>query len=217
VAKTAVEQAHEILLPAAWETLKEIIGGFLLAVAIGLPLATVIAHSKVASRALSPLIIASQTIPVIAIAPIFVIWFGFGATPKILIAALIAFFPVTINAAAGQQSVDREARDLMRSLSATRIETFRKLTFPASLPSTFIGLKQGAVIAVIGAVVGEWAGATDGLGPVILSANAGFQTATIFAAIAYLSVIGISLYLLVALAERLTLPWMRYTTGPSNS
>jgi NitT/TauT family transport system permease protein len=212
ISRTVADSSRSVLLPATWVTLREILLGFGLAIIVALPLATAVAHSKVASRSLYPLIIASQTIPVIAIAPILVIWFGFGATPKVLIAALISFFPITLNAIAGQNSVDSDSVNLMRSLSASRWAVFRKLTFPASLPYTLVGLKQAAVISVIGAVVGEWAGAEKGIGPVMLNANASFQTPLIFAAMVYLSAIGIALFGLVALAERLAVPWMRFTT-----
>jgi NitT/TauT family transport system permease protein len=207
IASTAAHQASQILLPATWTTLKEVVAGFGLAVAVALPLATAMAHSRTISRALNPLIVSSQTIPVIAIAPIFIIWFGFGLLPKVLIAALIAFFPVVINATAGQMSVDRETLNLLNSLGAGTWQSFFKLRFPASLPYVFIGLKQAAVISVIGAIVGEWVGATSGLGPVMLTADAAFQTPLVFAAILYLSIIGIILFGIVCLAERLVIPW----------
>jgi NitT/TauT family transport system permease protein len=207
IIETAWTRADDTLLPATYVTLIEILGGFALAFAIAMPLAILIAHSRVLARALNPLIVSSQTIPVIAIAPLFIIWFGFGAMPKIMIAALIAFFPIVINATAGLQSVDRDTINLMRSLSASPIATFVKVRFPASLPYLFTGLKQAAVICVIGAIVGEWVGATDGLGPVMLTANAAFQTPLVFAAILYLSVIGIALFLIVVGLERVVIRW----------
>jgi NitT/TauT family transport system permease protein len=207
IARTAVERAQNPLLPATWVTFREIIGGFLLGAAAGFVLAVAIAHSRVAARALNPLIVSSQTIPIIAIAPLFIIWFGFGMTPKILMAALITFFPVVVNGTAGLLSVDPDTLSLLQSLSASRLQIFRKLSLPTALPHFFTGLKQAAAISVIGAVVAEWVGATEGLGPVMLTANNVLETDLVFAAILYLSAIAVALYGAVSLIERIALRW----------
>ncbi|HYM49872.1 MAG TPA: ABC transporter permease [Candidatus Limnocylindrales bacterium] len=197
----------DILVPATWVTLQEVVAGFVLGVAAGLALAVAIAHSKVVGRAVYPIVITSQAIPVIAIAPVLVIWFGFGMLPKVLVAALICFFPVVINTTAGLLSVEREMIDLMHSLLASRWATFWKVSLPTAMPYVFVGLKNAAVISAIGAIVGEWVGAERGLGPLMIAANASFQTALVFAAITYLAAIAVVLFLLVTLAERIVIPW----------
>jgi ABC-type nitrate/sulfonate/bicarbonate transport system permease component len=153
---------------------------------------------------------------VIAVSPTPVIWFGFGMLPKILMAAVIAFFPVVINGTAGFSAVDRESLNLMRSLNASPWKTFIKLRVPASLPYMFAGLKNAAVISVIGAIVGEWVGAERGLGPVIIAANSSFETALLFAAVLYLAITGVALFLIVSAIERLTIPWYFLTRADGN-
>jgi ABC-type nitrate/sulfonate/bicarbonate transport system permease component len=216
IVSQAIHQASGSLLPATWVTLQEILAGFGLGTGVGVFLAILITHSRMLARALHPLVVASQTIPIIAIAPIFIIWFGFGMKPKILMAALISFFPVVINTIAGLNSVERETLNLMRSLSANKLQIFLKIRFPASLPYFFIGLKQAAVISVIGAIVGEWVGATEGLGPLMVAAHAAFQTALVFAAIFYLATIGILMFVGATLLERLVIPWHFLTREDSS-
>ena len=202
-----IVKAELTFLPNAWVTLQEVLSGFALGVAAGFSLGTAIFFSSVLRRGLLPFVIASQAVPVIAIAPILIIWFGFGILPKILVTGLLCFFPLVINSMAGYASVEREALDLMDSLGATRRQIFFKVQFPAALPNIFVGLKLAAAASAIGAIVGEWVGADKGLGPVIMSANSAFLTGDIFAAIIYLALMAISLFLLVNLAERLIIPW----------
>jgi ABC-type nitrate/sulfonate/bicarbonate transport system permease component len=206
VASSAVDQS-DILLPALWVTLKEVVLGFIVAVVVGMALAIGIVHSRTVERAVLPVVIASQAIPVIAIAPVLLIWFGFGMTSKVIMGAIVAFFPVVINATAGLTSVENDSLALMRSLSASRRDIFFKLRLPGAMPLIFAGLKNAAVISVIGAIVGEWVGATEGLGPVMMAANASYQTPLVFAAILYLAVVGVSFFLAVSLAERVVLRW----------
>jgi ABC-type nitrate/sulfonate/bicarbonate transport system permease component len=201
------DRALSTLLPNALVTLQEILLGFALGVTFGILLGAVIFFSLTMRRALLPLIIATQAIPVIAIAPILVIWFGFGILPKIFVAALISFFPVAMNTIAGLGSVERESVNLMRSLGASRRQILLRLRLPAALPSIFTGVKNAAAISAIGAIVGEWVGSNRGLGPVMITANASFKTSLVFAAIGYLSIMSIALFLLVVLAERLIIPW----------
>jgi putative hydroxymethylpyrimidine transport system permease protein len=203
----AIETAPDRFLPAAFITLQEMLVGFALGVVVGFALATAVFHSIVIRRALLPLIISSQAIPVIAIAPVLIIWFGFDMTPKVIVTAIICFFPVVINTMAGFASVDRDAVNLMRSFGAGGWQIFAKVRFPAALPFIFAGLKNAAAISAIGAIVGEWVGASGGLGPVMIAANAGFKTAVVFAAIFYLAIMAIALFALVGLIERMALPW----------
>ena len=200
-------KAPETFLPNAWVTLQEMLIGFTLGVCAGFSLGTAIFFSSVLRRGLLPFVVASQAVPVIAIAPILIIWFGFGMLPKVLVTALLCFFPLVVNSMAGYASVEREAINLMDSLVATRRQIFFKVQFPAALPFIFTGLRLAAAASAIGAIVGEWVGADKGLGPVIMSANSAFLTGDIFAAIIYLASMAIALFLLVGLAERLIIPW----------
>jgi ABC-type nitrate/sulfonate/bicarbonate transport system permease component len=204
---TAVDRSLDKLLPATWITLREILAGFALGAFVGFSLGVAIFHIQTLRQALMPLIIATQAVPVLAIAPILVIWFGFGMEPKIIVAALIVFFPVTINTIAGLGTVERDLINLMNSLDATPRQIFFKVRFPAALPSIFTGLKNAAVISVIGAIVGEWVGSDAGLGPVMIAANSAFKTDLVFAAILYLATIGVALFLAVSLAERRLIAW----------
>jgi ABC-type nitrate/sulfonate/bicarbonate transport system permease component len=213
IAREVVGEGRGLLLPAAWTTFQEVLAGFGVATAAGVLVAIGISSSRMLARALNPLIVASQTIPVIAIAPLFIVWFGFGIKPKVLMAALIAFFPVAINTTAGLNSVERETYNLVRSLSGSSKDIFLKVRVPASLPYFFVGLKQAAVISVIGAIVGEWVGATQGLGPLMVSANAAFNTRLVFAAVVYLAVMGVLMFVLVTIAERIVIPWHFLTRG----
>jgi len=198
---------RSVLLTAASTTVIEILVGFGIAVSGGFVLSTLLVHSRIVNRAIYPLVIASQTIPTLAIAPVLIIWFGFGILPKVIVVTLFAFFPVVINTVAGMSSVDRDVIYLMRSLGSSRWQLFRWVRLPACLPNFFTGVKQAAVISVIGAVAGEWVGGQSGLGPLMIAANSGLETAVVFAAILYLSVMAITMFLIVSLVERFTIPW----------
>jgi ABC-type nitrate/sulfonate/bicarbonate transport system permease component len=158
-------------------------------------------------RATYPWIVATQTIPVIVLAPILVVWFGFGIGPKLAIVALVCFFPITVNVLDGLRSVDPEAIKLMRTLYASRWQRFRRLEAPSALPGFFTGAKIAVVIAPIGAIFGEWVGADAGLGHQILQDNAQLEIARVFGAVAVLAVIGVALFGLLALAERRVVTW----------
>jgi len=181
--------------------------GFLLAILISLILGILIAHSNTFRRGVYPLVIASQTIPVIAVAPVLVIWFGYNIVPRVLITALIAFFPLTVNVVTGFRSVDRETIDFVRSLGASRLQVFLKVSIPTAMPFIFAGLKVSATLAVIGATVSEWMGADRGLGNLIFVDTSQLHTVRVFASIALLSACGITLFCLIVLIERLSLPW----------
>jgi len=192
-------------------TVKEMLLGFGLATAVGVLLGTLIAMSTVFRRGVFPLVIASQTVPVIAIAPVLVIWFGYDILPRVLVTALIAFFPLTVNTVTGFRTVDPELVRLFRSLNASRLQVFRKLTFPSGLPYIFAGLKVAATLSVIGATVGEWVGADKGLGYQIVTDTAQLETTRVFASILLLSLSGIALYVIVAGIEWVALPWRHST------
>lgn len=196
-----------ILFPNLRVTVKEMLLGFGLAAAVGILLGTLIAMSTVFRRGVFPLVIASQTVPVIAIAPVLVIWFGYNILPRVLVTALVAFFPLTVNTVAGLRAVDPELVRLFRSLNASRLQIFRKLTFPSGLPYIFAGLKVAATLCVIGATVSEWVGADKGLGYLIVTDTSQLETTRVFASIFLLSVSGIALYMLVAGLEWVSLPW----------
>lgn len=197
------------LLTATKTTVSEILVGFVAAVVTGAAFAVILTSSRTLRRAFYPLIIASQTIPTIAVAPVLIIWFGFGILPKVLVVALFGFFPVAVNTVAGMESVETDTYYMMRMLGASRFETFRRVKVGAALPYFFVGVKQAAVYSPIGAVTGEWVGAQKGLGPLMISANSDLNTSLVFAAILYLTVVAVILYLVVAWVERLVIPWYR--------
>lgn len=193
---------RELLSENAWVTLQEVLAGFAVAVAVGLGFALALHLSPLLRRAFYPLVIASQTIPIIVIAPILVVWFGFGIGPKIALIALICFFPVTVNTLDGLGTVDPEQRKLLRSLGAGRLQTLRTLEAPTALPYAIAGAKIAVTVAVIGAVFGEWSGSSEGLGHLMLVDNAQAEVPRLFAAMAVLSAMAIALFALLAAAER---------------
>jgi NitT/TauT family transport system permease protein len=201
-----VRQRH--LLPGHLETtVVETLEGFALAIAIALPVAIAIAYSRLLEATIYPALVALNAIPKIAIAPLLVIWMGFGAGPKVAMVVLICFFPIVISTATGLKSTPAELVDLARSLSASPVQQFVKVRFPAALPHVFVGLKVGITLAVIGSVVGEFVGATKGLGYVIVASGQNANTALAFAAIVLLSLLSIVLFYAIVLLERLLVPW----------
>ncbi|MET3976917.1 ABC transporter permease [Cellulosimicrobium sp. TH-20] len=196
-----------MLLEHTWVTTMETVVGFVLAAAIGVATAVLLVYSPTAEKSLYPLILFAQVIPKIAIAPILVVWFGFGATPKIVLAVLIAFFPVVVSAVAGLRSIDPELLEMSATMGASRWKTFRKIRFPGSLPQLMSGLKVAVTLAVVGAVVGEFVGADRGLGYVLLLASGNLDAPLLFADLILMSLIGVVLFLLVELLERLLIPW----------
>jgi len=196
-----------LLLAHAGVTLIEVILGMLFGVCGGFALAIVIFYSRTLENAIYPLIIASQMIPVFAIAPLLVIWFGYGLWPKVTVAGLIVFFPIVVNTVDGLRSVNEETIDVLRSLNATRMQIFMHVRLPASLPSLFSGLKVGVTLSVVGATIGEWVGAKSGLGYLMIQSNALLRTDVVFAAILMLSLLGLLLFALVRIIERRFLRW----------
>ncbi len=197
------------LLRHSLVTLREVLAGLALGVSVASLLGYALARSRTLEKLLSPYIVASQAIPVVALAPLLVLWFGPGEFSKVLICALIVFFPVLVNVVVGLRSVEADLRDLMRSLKASRWQTFAHLEVPAALPVLLGGLKIGATLSVIGAVVGEFVGADRGLGFLVNVARGQFDTALVFVAIFTLMLLALSLYAFVSLAERWLLDWRR--------
>lgn len=207
------ETWSEQLLSATLVTSKETIIGFVVAIVVAVPLAVLLTYSKLAERFLYPIMVSSQVVPKVAIAPLFVVWFGFGLTPKVLIAFLIAFFPIVIDTTVGLRSVDPGMLHLARSMGGGELKTFRKVRLPSGLPSFFGGLKVAVTLAVIGAVVGEFVGSSDGLGYVLITATGNVDTPLVFASIVLMSLIGIVLFGLVELIERIATPWHHSRRG----
>ena len=195
-----------VLIKESIGTTFEILLGFALSVAVGVPLALAIYLWRPFARAVYPVLVSSQAVPKVAIAPLFLVWFGFGLMPKVLIAFLIAFFPVVINTAMGLASLEREKIYLARSMGLGPFATFFKIQLPNALPSIFAGLKISITFAVVGAVVGEFVGGQGGLGYLLLIANGNMDTALLFAGIVALTVLGVVLFALIGLLERLVLP-----------
>jgi NitT/TauT family transport system permease protein len=197
----------QYLASEATPTIEEVLLGFALATIVGISIAVAIVSWRPFEKAVYPLLVASQEVPQIAFAPLLLVWFGFGLTSKVIIAFLIAFFPIVVNTSAGMRSVPTEMLDLAHSTRASGFTVLRKIRFPFALPNVFTGLKIGVTFAVIGAVVGEFVGSGNGLGYVLITANGRLDTALLFAAIAVLVVMGLVLFLAVSLLERLLIPW----------
>jgi putative hydroxymethylpyrimidine transport system permease protein len=202
----AVSQAS-LLLPHAAATLVEIVAGIGLALAVAIPLAVVMHTRPAVERALAPFLIASQAIPVFALAPLLVVWLGYGLASKIFMAAVIIFFPITISLLEGFKSCDREYRILFELMGAGWLQALRRLYWPWALPYFFAGLKVGVSVATIGAVIGEWVGAQQGLGYLMIQANARLKVDLVFAAILWLSLMGVGLWGLVGVIEKRCLWW----------
>lgn len=187
-----------------WVTLQEILLGFAIAVVLGLLIAILISSSRLAEKTFLPIIVVMQTVPKVALAPLFLVWFGFGIESKILTTALIAFFPILINSTLGFNSTSADQIAMMRSFGASRLQILTKLRFPTAVPSIIAGLDVAVILAVIGAIVAEFVGSQAGLGYVILASNTSLDVATMFAVLVVLSVIGLVLhYAVVLLGKRL--------------
>lgn len=185
----------------------EIVVGYLAAVVFGTVLGVVIHASIPLERTLYPWLVASQTVPILAIAPVIVTWLGFGIESKITVVVLLCFFPIAVNTIDGLRSANPELLDLMRAMGASPFKRFWSASVPAALPSIFSGLKVGAALASVGAVIGEWVGSSAGLGYLILAYNSQIRTAHVFAVIVLLSVMGLALFGVVVVLERVTMPW----------
>jgi NitT/TauT family transport system permease protein len=199
---------RDLLLSEGWITLKETLYGFFLALAIGLPLAVAVANSRTLNLMFYPLLVGLQSVPKVALAPIILVWLGTGLESKLAVVWLVAFFPIIVDTAAGLRATPKELLELAHSLRATPLQIFLKVQFPAALPFVITGAKVAITLAVIGAVIGEFVGSSEGLGFLLLAATSQLDTPLAFAALFALSFLGILVYLLVELAERLIAPWL---------
>lgn len=195
-------------------TAGEIVLGMLVALALGLTCAVAIHFSAALRRAAYPLLIGSQTIPVVLVAPLLVAWWGFGLAPKLAIVALVCFFPIVVPTLDALDRVDADLRKLLRTFGASRWQTFKLVEAPAALPGALTGAKLAVAVAAIAAVLAEFAGSESGLGNLMLKAIPQFHTARAFAAVVILSAFSIALFGLLALAERRLVPWTRQPRGP---
>jgi ABC-type nitrate/sulfonate/bicarbonate transport system permease component len=191
----------------ALPTLLETVVGFLLAVVLAIVAAVLMDRTPAVRRAVEPLLVTSQTIPIVALAPLFLLWFGFGLLPKVLIVVLVTFFPIVVSLLDGFRTASVDATDLLRSYGATDGQAFRKLRWPIALPAFFTGLRISVVYAVIGAVFGEYVGAREGLGIWMQLSQNSFRTDLVFAAIVVTSAISLVLYWAVGLIRRVAIPW----------
>src|SRR5215831_162433 len=201
-----VERGSDLFLHT-WITFYETIFGFLLAIALGVPLAVAVTHSRVLSNTIHPLILMTQSVPKVAFAPILLIWFGYGDLPKIIVAFLVAFFPIVVDTATGLRSPAPQALDLARQLSASQFQIYTKIRFPSALPHFFSGLKVAITLSVIGAVIGEFVGSERGLGFLVVQATSHFKTPLAFAAMSLLALMAMVLFFAVVAAERILCPW----------
>ena len=202
----------QLMLVNAFVTAKEIVLGFGMSVAIGIPLAVLVVYSRTFERVAFPFMVSLQTIPKVALAPILVMWLGYGILPKVMVAFLISFFPIVIAAVVGMRSAEKEMIYLVQSMGANELTTFLKIRLPRALPSIFGGLKIGMGQAVVGATVGEFIAAEHGLGYLQLISQVRLDTPLLFAAVVVLSLLGVVLFKAVAVAERFALPWNRLRT-----
>lgn len=196
-----------MLLAQSLPTLYATLGGFAASALVGVPIAMWIAHSRTVESFVYPLLVFSQSIPKVAIAPLFVVWFGFGIVPKVIAAFLLGFFPVVVSTVQGFKSIEPDVIDLARSMGASPLKIFMKFRLPQALPSIFSGLKVSVTLAVVGAVVGEFVGSNSGIGFVLQRATGTFDLPLMFAALVVLSTLGVLLFLAVEIVERWLMPW----------
>ena len=200
--------------PHLWATLIEIVSGFVFGVVAGLVFGAMISLIPVVERLVYPYLVALQTLPKVAIAPLFIIWFGYGLTSKIVITALVCFFPILVSVVAGFHSTDRDQLDMMKAFGATKWQTLVRLRVPSALVLIFAGLEIAAVLAVIGAIVGEFVGAQVGLGYLITALNFNLDVAGVFAVLIVLSAIGLAMHGVMRFAARRYIFWIRRNEAP---
>lgn len=203
----ALISEREILIKHSAITLYEAILGFLIAILFSILLAILIDFSSFMKRGIYPLLVASQTVPIIAIAPLLFIWFGFDLLPKVVVVALVAFFPIVINLIGGLDQTDQGLISLLQTMNATKWQIFSRVRFPSALPSFFSGLRIAGTYSVMGAVIGEWLGASKGLGIYMKNTSHSFLTDQVFAAIIVVVTISILIYILLLMLEQLLIPW----------
>jgi NitT/TauT family transport system permease protein len=190
-----------------WMTVYATLTGFAYAATIGIVLGVLIARARWLELTLNPFIVATQVIPKVALVPLFVLWFGFGITSKVIVAAVLSFFPILTNTALGVKSIEEGHRDVMVSLNATRWQVFRRLELPSALPYIITGLEVGIVLAIIGAIVGEYLGGSSGLGHLQIARLNAFETDQMFAVLIHMSLLGFTFYFLIGALRRRLIPW----------
>ncbi len=205
----ALREDFDLLMDNAWVTLTEIALGLGIAIVAGAGGAVAMHLLRPLREAAYPLLVASQAVPIVVLAPLFVLAFDYGIGPKLAIVALICFFPITVNVLDGLRSVEPELLKLMRSFGASRLRTLRTVELPAALPSFFSGLRVASSVSVIGAVFGEWAGADEGLGRLVLLGNNQLQTPRVYAGVVLLTLMAVALFALATALERVACPWNR--------
>ena len=212
---TAIYQAtldnFNELVRHTWPTFVECVLGFALAIGIGIPIAVALSSSTILNLTLYPILIAMQSVPKVAVAPIILVWFGLGIESKLAIAFLVAFFPIVVDTATGLSATPVGLLELAKSLRASRWQIFWKVQLPSALPFVFAGAKVAVTLTVIGAVIGEFVGSNEGLGNLLLTANSQLNGPLAWAALVWLSVLGMALFGAVALAERIFMPWAKGT------
>lgn len=209
----AARSTRGALFDAAVATMLEVAVGLAIALALGVATAALLAGSGLARRAFFPLLVASQTVPILAVAPLLIIWFGFGMAPKVAIVVLVCFFPLAVNTAQGLGSADPDAVKLLRSMGAGRLQIWRTVRAPAALPSFFAGLEIAVTYCVVAAMIGEWVGGSAGLGLYLLRSKNALATDQVFAAIFVTAALSIGLFAIVTIIERAALPWRRADQG----
>jgi ABC-type nitrate/sulfonate/bicarbonate transport system permease component len=203
----ALLRDYRLLLLNLSVTMQEIGLGLIVSIVLAIVLAIGIVASRLIERSVYPLVVASQAIPIVALAPLLLIWFDYGLTPKVIVVVLICFFPIAVNMVDGLRGVDHELIDMVRSLGASKWQTLRFVRLPAALPAFFSGLHVAAAVSVIGALIGEWIGASAGLGYLMIRAAAQFHTDRVFAPVLVSALVSIALFASVTWLERQTLPW----------
>jgi putative hydroxymethylpyrimidine transport system permease protein len=204
---TALWQTRGQLISHAVPTIVESALGFVIGVVIGVATGVVVTRFALFRRAVYPLLIALQTVPTMALAPLLVVWFGYGLLPKVLLVVLVVFYPVAVSTVEGLDAVDRKLVNLLRTMGASDLQVYLKVRIPSALPGIYGGMKVGATYTVISAIVGEWMGASRGLGVYLLRASNSFATDRVFAGILAVAALSIVLFGIVALSQRLTMPW----------
>lgn len=210
----ALVENHTLLLEHTRVTLIAVLGGLILAILVAFTLALVMDRWKLFKKALYPVLVMSQAVPIFALAPLILIWFGAGLLPKVLIVALVCFFPLAVNLVEGFSQVDQEAIDLMRTMQANHLMIIQSVQLPFAMPYFFSGLKIAATYSVLGAIIGEWLAARAGLGIYMLRAMHSFRTSHLFAAIIVVVILSLALFKLVELTGWLAMPWQRKTKDP---
>ena len=201
--------AHADLWANAIPTLRATLIGFALSLLIGFLLSVIVDSSRLVRRSVMPVLVVTQTLPLIVIAPLMILWFGFELMPKVLIVALVTFFPITVSLVEGYASADRDAETLLRSMGAGRMRIFRSLRFPSAMPYFFAGLRIAITYAVVAAIFAEYAGASEGLGIYMQLAKNSFRTDLVLAAVAVSALLTLILFGFTYVVERLTIPWLR--------